>query len=116
MNRPSLERFAKDVKPGGVVIYDTTIGEFSFSAGIKAVSIPAVQTAREAGNEKAANNVILGVLKALGSAGLPGEVFAKAIEETFAKKPKLIAPNLKALDAGYTIYNKMYGRMDKEQN
>lgn len=101
MNRPSLEKFIGDVKPGGVVLYDATIGDFNFPAGIKGLAVPAVEIAKKAGSEKAANTVMFGVIKALGVIDLPDSAYAAAIEETFAKKPKLIPLNKSILDVGY---------------
>ncbi len=100
LNQPSLEKFANDVKPGGVIIYDESIGDFQVSAGIRAVKVPAFQIAKDAGSVKAANTVMLGVMMALGDTGLPERVFRQAIEETFSSKPKLIPMNLDILEAG----------------
>ena len=98
LNRPSLERFAADTKPGGVIIYDEHIGEIDLPEGVRAHAIPAQQLAKEAGSEKAANMIMIGVLIALDNTGLSQEVFNQAIEESFAKKPKLIPLNKKILE------------------
>ncbi len=100
LNQPSLEKFANDVKAGGVIIYDESIGDFQVPEGIRAVKVPAFQIAKDAGSVKAANTVMLGVMMALGDTRLPEEVFRQAIEETFASKPKLIPMNLAILEAG----------------
>jgi 2-oxoisovalerate ferredoxin oxidoreductase beta subunit len=100
MNRPSLEKFAGDVPAGGTIIYEAAMGEVDIPAGVKGYAVPAVQIAREAGTEKAANTVILGVIMALGGTRLPESVFASAVAETFAKKPKLIPMNQKILETG----------------
>jgi 2-oxoisovalerate ferredoxin oxidoreductase beta subunit len=101
MNRPSLERFAKDVKKGGVIIFDDVCGDYNAPEGITALKIPALSIAKEAGSEKAANTVLLGVIMGLGATRLPAEVFEKAIEESFIEKPKLIPMNITALKKGF---------------
>jgi len=99
MNRPSLEKFAGDVKQGGIILYDSTIGECDIPAGVRGIAVPAVRIAGEAGSEKAANTVMLGVMLSLGVTGLSEENFRAAIAETFSDKPKLISLNHKVLEA-----------------
>lgn len=100
LNQPSLEKFAGDVKEGGLILYDDTIGEFEAPEGVRAIAVPAMQIAKDAGSVKAANTVMLGVLMAQGDTRLPEKVFREAIEDTFASKPKLIPMNLDILEAG----------------
>ncbi len=98
MNLPSFERFKDDVKPGGVIMYDSVMGEVELPAGCKGVAVPAQTLAEQAGNPKGANTIMFGVMLALGISKLPAEAFVKALEENFAKKPKLIAPNIALLE------------------
>lgn len=100
LNRPSLEEFKDEVKKGGLILYDSGIGEFKAPEGVKAVSVPAFKIAKEHGVKRAGNTVLLGVLMALGRAGLSEDMFMQAIEHTFSKKPKLIPVNLEILKAG----------------
>ncbi len=99
MNRPSMEKFAGDVKEGGYILYDSTIGECDIPEGVKGIAVPAIKIAGDAGSEKAANTVMLGVIMALGITGLKEFHFKEALEETFSKKPKLIPLNHAVLDA-----------------
>ncbi|WP_342304860.1 2-oxoacid:acceptor oxidoreductase family protein [Methanolobus sp. ZRKC5] len=99
MNRPSLEKFAVDVKEGGYILYDSTIGECDIPEGVTGVAVPAIKIAGDAGSEKAANTVMLGVIMALGITGLGEDNFKAALAETFSKKPKLIPLNHAVLDA-----------------
>lgn len=99
MNRPSLEKFAVDVKEGGYILYDSTIGECDIPEGVTGVAVPAIKIAGDAGSEKAANTVMLGVIMALGITGLGVDNFKAALAETFSKKPKLIPLNHAVLDA-----------------
>ncbi|AKB85130.1 2-oxoacid:acceptor oxidoreductase family protein [Methanococcoides methylutens] len=100
LNQPSLEKFANDVKKGGLILYDDTIGDFDTPEGVRAIAVPSMQIAKDAGSVKAANTVMLGVLMAQGDTRLPEKVFREAIEDTFASKPKLIPMNLDILEAG----------------
>ena len=98
MNRPSLEKFNNDVKPGGVIIYDAIMGEVEMPAGIKGIAVPAQQLADEGGNPKGANTVMFGLIAALGVTRLPDVAFRNALANSFAKKPQMIPANEKLLD------------------
>lgn len=100
MNRPSLEKFEGAVKESGVILYDSTIGEVSTPEAIRSISVPATEKAKEAGDERAANSFMLGVLMGLGVTGLDTDVFKQALAENFAGKPKVIAFNQTVLEAG----------------
>jgi 2-oxoisovalerate ferredoxin oxidoreductase beta subunit len=100
LNKPSLEEFNGEVKEGGLILYDSSIGEFKAPDGVEAVPVPAFKVAKDHGVKQAGNTVLLGFLMALGCTELPDEVFKKAIEHTFSKKPKLIPINLEILEAG----------------
>ncbi|HNX60722.1 MAG TPA: 2-oxoacid:acceptor oxidoreductase family protein, partial [Spirochaetota bacterium] len=99
-NRPSLEKFAPDVKKGGVIVYDENCGDVKIPDGVKGVKVPCVEIARAAGSEKAANTVMLGVLLGMGVTKLSAETFESAIGENFSDKPKLIPLNVEALKKG----------------
>ena len=98
MNRPSLERFKNDVKPGGTIMYDANMGDVELPAGVKGVAVPAQALAEEAGSDKAANTIMFGVMLELGITQLPEAAFARALEATFAKKPKISPLNLAILE------------------
>lgn len=98
LNQPSLEKFRDAVKPGGLILYDDRIEGATLPAGVKAFAVPAVKLAGEAGNAKAANTVMLGVLAALGVTGLDRKFFLAALDDNFAGKEKVIALNRKAFE------------------
>ncbi|NLI62842.1 MAG: ketoisovalerate oxidoreductase [Methanosarcinaceae archaeon] len=100
LNKPSLEKFAKDVKEGGVILYDSTIGDVNLPKNVKAYSIPAVEIAIEGGTQKAANTAMLGVIMKLGITRLSEKDFEDGIESGFAGKQKLIDINKKILKMG----------------
>jgi 2-oxoisovalerate ferredoxin oxidoreductase beta subunit len=99
-NRPSLEKFASTVKKGGVILYDSLAGQFQAPEGVKVISVPATEIAKERGATQAANTAMFGGLMQAGKLGLPNEAYANAFRVTFAKKPKLIPKNLEILEAG----------------
>ena len=93
MNRPSLEKFVGEVKPGGGLLYNAAIGEFPAPAGVRSLAVPALELAREGGNPKAANTAMVGVLAALGGLGLSDESYLQSIAANFAGKEKLVQQN-----------------------
>ena len=99
-NRPSLEKFAKEVKQGGLILYEATIGDFELPAGVKAVAVPAQEIAKEAGSAKALNTVMLGVLMGHGDLVLSESDFSEALAETFDGKPQLHDLNQEVLQRG----------------
>ena len=100
MNRPSLERFAETVRPGGTILYDAVIGSFDAPPSVRVLAVPAQQLASENGADKAANTIMFGVLSALNITGLTLEGFHAALDQSFAKKPKLIPINRKIMEIG----------------
>ena len=63
LNRPSLEKFEKMVKPGGVLIYDSySIPYPPTRQDIRIFEINAMNTANEEGISKAFNMIVLGGL------------------------------------------------------
>ncbi len=83
MNRPSLEKFAQDVKPGGVIMINSSlIPSRSERDDITELIVPANDVAIAAGSVRAANIVAL---------------------SEFAAKAKIIPLNMKAFDDGVAI-------------
>ena len=99
LNKPSLEEFAERVKKGGIILYDSEIGEFKAPVEVQAIGVPALKIAKENGVGKAANTAMLGVLMAI-STDLSKKVFRDAVKQAFAKKPKMISVNLAVLESG----------------
>nr|WP_243686944.1 2-oxoacid:acceptor oxidoreductase family protein [Methanobacterium formicicum] len=100
LNQPSLEKFASKVREGGLIIYESSIGEFESPEGLRTLAIPARKIAKDHGVKRAANTAMLGVIMELGLTGLPPHVFTEAVEHTFRRKPQLIPANLEILEAG----------------
>jgi 2-oxoglutarate ferredoxin oxidoreductase subunit gamma len=100
MNRPSLEKFASTVKPGGIIfINESIISIGSGRSDIDELKVPIIEIARELGNVKTANIVALAAFVAR-SQVIEFETLREAVRQKFAQKEKLIPLNMKALDAG----------------
>lgn len=100
MNRPSLERFGPEVKPGGIVIINSTLIDIVPDRDdITIHQVPANDIAAELELPKSANIVILGAY--IEASGIVELKSIKAlIEKQFGKKPKIAEINIKALDKG----------------
>ncbi|MBT8342788.1 MAG: 2-oxoacid:acceptor oxidoreductase family protein [Desulfatitalea sp.] len=100
MNRPSLEKFAHELKPGGVIISNASL--ISIDCGrddVDEVRVPTGELATAAGSGKAANIVALAAFVAR-SKIVPLDTLARCIRHEFEKRPKLVPLNLKAMEAG----------------
>ncbi len=100
MNRPSLEKFAPTVKPGGVIFINSSI--ITVEAGredVDVLKVPIIEIAKDLGNVKAANIIALAAFVARTKI-VDFELLREAVKERFAAKEKLIPLNMKALDAG----------------
>lgn len=63
MNQPSFDKFLAMVKPGGIVVADTSmVADLTEREGVRVVGIPATKIAEEAGLKGMANIVLLGKL------------------------------------------------------
>ncbi len=100
MNRPSLEKFAPTVKPGGVIFINSSI--ITVEAGredVDVLKVPIIEIAKDLGNVKAANIIALAAFVARTKI-VDFELLREAVKEKFAAREKLIPLNMKALDAG----------------
>jgi 2-oxoglutarate ferredoxin oxidoreductase subunit gamma len=101
MNLPSLEKFAPAVRPGGVIVINSSL--VARDAGREdcvVVKVPAREIAEEAGTHKASNFVMLGAY--VGASGvLPPALVERAIEAEFSDdRAKFVSVNLAAFRAG----------------
>ncbi len=94
MNRPAYERFAPDVKKGGIIICDSLVERTAPAPeGVKVFEMPATQLAIDLGVPKAANTIMLAALAYHHATGLDTEKLLQALDASFEKKPKLIPIN-----------------------
>jgi len=101
MNPPSMDKYEPLVKPGGLLVANSTLVRARSSRDdIEAVYIPANELAAELGNVKMANVVLLGAL--LGTREI---VPLDSVKRTFdthipERRKHIIEPNKRALDRG----------------
>ena len=100
MNRPSLEKFAQWVKPGGVILVNSsliTIG--SERDDVDEIRIPVNDIAVNLGSVRSANIVALAAFVAR-SRIVTTDSLRECVRKEFGKKKKLIPLNLAAVDEG----------------
>ncbi|OQY25366.1 MAG: 2-oxoacid:ferredoxin oxidoreductase subunit gamma [Anaerolineaceae bacterium 4572_32.1] len=108
MNPPSMEKYEALVKPGGVLVVNSTlVREKSKRDDLGTVYVPANDLATELGNVKMANVVLLGALLATRPI-LSVEALKQAMEDHIPERRKhIIEPNKRALDRGIEYAQKV---------
>jgi Pyruvate/2-oxoacid:ferredoxin oxidoreductase gamma subunit len=105
-NQPSLEKFEPDVRPGGLVFYDSSLIDAPpRRTDIVPVAVPATKLADELGNTKAANMVMFGAL--VGRTGIFSEEQVCRHLGSYIKKKSLIPLNEKAVQRGARFVREM---------
>ncbi len=100
MNRPSLERFASIVKPGGVILINSSLIPIkSGRSDVDELLVPVNDIATDIGNIRAANIVALAAFVAR-SKVVDFELMRESVKKEFAKKAKFIPLNMEAIDRG----------------
>jgi 2-oxoglutarate ferredoxin oxidoreductase subunit gamma len=103
MNLPSLDKFEPDIKPGGVLLVNSSlIKRKPTRDDITVIMVPANEIANDLGSPRSANMVALGAYIGATNAVSIEEV-EDIVRQNFAAKPKLIDINLEALHRGYAI-------------
>ncbi len=92
MNNPSLEKFESWLKPGGVLITDSSLVHKEIKRDdIKVFEIPATELANEIGNKTYSNVYLLGkLIKETGC--ITSESFEKALYSVLPKKKHYMIP------------------------
>ena len=101
MNPPSMDKYEPLVKPGGLLIVNSTlVRRRSERDDIQVLYVPANELAAELGNVKMANVVLLGAM--LGAREiLPIESIKRTLDEHIpVRRRHIIGPNKAALDRG----------------
>lgn len=101
MNPPSMDMYESLVKPGGLLVANSTLVRArSLREDIECVYIPANELAAELGNVKMANVVLLGAM--LGTREiLPLDSIKRTMDLHIPERRKhIIEPNKRALDRG----------------
>ncbi len=102
MNRPSLEKFEEDVVEGGAIIWDSTLIDVEPARkDIVNIPVPATQIAKEIGNTRISNVVLLGVLS--GFSDFLDPMVVQRVLPLIFKKKHLLEINLKAFQKGLEL-------------
>lgn len=103
MNQPAYERFKSKVKPGGVLVVNSSLAHVHDKpTNITIIEIPASSIANKLGNASIANMVCLGAL-------LPAmnlvtwDTVEKSMEKLTIKRPQFLQGNLDAIQEGMTF-------------
>ena len=101
MNEPSLAKFEPLVKPGGLLIINSSlVNSKPKRTDIRVVSVPCNAIAAELGSTKVANMVALGAF-AGATGAVSVEAIAKALPKVFKRaKPEILDMNVAALKRG----------------
>ncbi|MBI5242687.1 MAG: 2-oxoacid:acceptor oxidoreductase family protein [Elusimicrobia bacterium] len=104
MNEPSLAKFEPLLKPGGLLIINSSlVNTKPKRTDIRTVCVPCNKIAEELGSAKIANMAALGAFAAQTQA-LSIEAIAKALPKVFKRaKPEILELNVKALKRGAEI-------------
>lgn len=101
MNLPSLDKFEQTVKPGGVLIYNSSlIHREPTRTDIRVIAVPANDIATELGNSRVANMVALGALLAATEAVSTTSVETALKKALPAHRQDLLPLNLQAIARG----------------
>lgn len=103
MNPPSLDRFGSRVKAGGWLFANATLVTAAPPRGVRWIAVPAGDVARDLGDPRVGNMVMLGaVLAVTGAASLAAA--AAALEKVLPERHRhLLALNARALEAGAAL-------------
>lgn len=105
MNRPSFEKFAKDVKKDGIILVNSSlVEESSGRTDIDELRVPATGIAVEIGDVKVASVVALSAFIAR-SKIVSIDLLRTTLTEEFKSRPALLSANLAAIERGEEIAN-----------
>lgn len=101
LNLPSLDKYEDMIAPGGcLVVNESMVNRKPERTDIRVVMLPANEIAREIGNERATNMVMLGALIA-NIEILPEDALEKALKNHTAQRlQKFVKMNIQALRRG----------------
>ncbi len=99
MNKPSLVKFEADVRPDGVILYDSKLIDTPPARkDVQVFAVPATELADALGSTRAANMVMLGAY-----VGLSGVLDVEGVKRSlphFVKAKSMIALNERAIEKG----------------
>jgi Pyruvate/2-oxoacid:ferredoxin oxidoreductase gamma subunit len=111
-NAPSLAKFGPTVRPGGVIIYDSSVIAAipdTLADGVRVVGVPFAEVAKDLGSVLVKNVVALGALQGVTKL-FPKETFLAAIRTALSGKRALVAVNEEAFERGASLSAELVNR------
>ncbi len=104
MNRPSLELFEKNVVPGGILLYNSSLIETKPTrSDIRILAVPCTELANQAGSDRAANMVMLGAYAGMTNDFTVEKLMAGLRDKMGPSKEKFMPANQKAIELGMEL-------------
>jgi 2-oxoglutarate ferredoxin oxidoreductase subunit gamma len=102
LNGPSAIKFLNKLQPGGEMLYNSNVVDsLPIRGDLQLLPVPAIDIARDLGNERSSNMVMLGALiKHINIIDV--EMLYQSIEILLSSKKKLVDISKKAVEKGYT--------------
>lgn len=110
MSAEGYEKFGRNIKEGGILIYEKDLVHPTFKEGQRAYGVPSTRIAESLGRTIVQNIVIVGFFAAVCKL-VPVEAIRSAVRDSVP--PGTQELNLKAFDAGYSYYEETYGQGDR---
>ena len=103
MNKPSLEKFVDTVKPGGIIVLDSSLIDLKVErSDVKVVYIPAMEIAESFGNSQLGNMVMTGAyIKARETMFSADDLYDSVKTHIPPQKMNLAEKNIEMIKAGY---------------
>lgn len=107
MNQPSLEKFINHVRPGGILMTNSSLVDVSGvkRTDIKIVEVDADNLAYEIGSKKIANIIVFAAYMTLANT-MPIETVKGIVMKKLGRKPELLPMNEAAFNKGVEIAQK----------
>jgi 2-oxoglutarate ferredoxin oxidoreductase subunit gamma len=98
-NQPSIEKFAHEVLPGGLIMVNSSmVDNASDRSDVQIVRVPAYEAAMNLGNVKAANMILLGAFVEVTRAVDEESILSAFVEQGI--KPEMLKKNREAIETG----------------
>lgn len=100
LNAPSLEKFINSVQSGGLVFVNSSLINTKVErADVQTYYIPCSELARQLGNSKVGNTIMLGAFLTLTGA-ISHQKIMQSMKEVLQNKPDLLQINIEAYEKG----------------
>jgi 2-oxoisovalerate ferredoxin oxidoreductase beta subunit len=111
-NAPSLAKFGPTVRPGGIVIYDSSAISsvpHTLAEGVRVIGVPFAEAAKQLGSVQVKSVVALGAVQGVTQI-FPKETLLAAIRTALSGKRALVALNEQAFERGVELSAELASR------